>query len=194
MIKDWTLTPVNWARQDNSKDDIIGATEDQIRGFVTKEIFPKDHNVGMLIAAKDGGSTIIEALHWRIETEDRYVPLDKALRPDGKPKFLRYRGKGKYIREGELSCTLPVDGRNIIQCLKSLSDREIEQLYEDVISGVGPDRHPIQEKKGLSWREIESRIVYHPGSQRQTFVLLTGKEGRPVFPAINANLEQIMKT
>jgi hypothetical protein len=193
VIKDWTLTPVNWARQDIDRS-VLGATEEQIRGFATTELFPKDHNVGMLIAAKDGNFTVIEALHWKIETEESHVPLDKTLRPDGEPKFLRYRGKGKYIRKGELPCTLPVDGRNIIQCLKSLSDREIEQLYEDVISGVGPDRHPIEDKKGITWSEIESRIVYHPGSQRQTFVLITGKEGHPVPPAINANLEQIMKT
>jgi hypothetical protein len=184
MITDWKITPVNWAR---SLGDQAGVSKETIRDFASRQLFPYNHNVGMLVVAKDnfGGKGKIEGMTWDFETDPILVHSTDVQRMNN-PQYPRYR-----VWKGEISdnlpCTLPVDRRNIQKCIESLSDEELTQMYEDIKTA------DFLEYVGVEQNFVESAIVYPPTNTLYTFLLVTGKQYF-YFPAINANIEQIRKT
>ena len=182
MITDWKITPVDWSRkQDNS----AGVSKETIRAFASRKLFPDNHNVGMLVVAKDGGTGRIEGITWDFETNPKIVhPSDTHRMND--PRYPVYRVWNKEI-SGDLPCTLPVDRRNIQNCIQSLSQGELNQMYEDIKSVN------YLYKEGAFPEMVEAAVVYPPTNTLYTFLLVTGKQYLD-FPAINANIEQIMKT
>lgn len=181
MITDWKITPVNWARQ---KEDTAGVSKKTIRAFASRKLFPDNHNVGMLVVAKDGRKPIIEGMTWDFEKDPKLVHLTDVQRMNN-PQYPKYRVWKKELSDG-LPCTLPVDRRNIQKCIESLSDEELTQMYEDIKTA------DFLEYVGVEHLFVEGAIVY-PTNGLYTFLLVTGKQYFD-FPAINANIEQIMKT
>ena len=183
MITDWKITPVNWAR---GLADQAGVSKETIRDFASRQLFPYNHNVGMLVVAKDviNFSGTIEGMTWDFETDPYHVWEGDHHRMND-PKYPKYRVWKKEI-SNDLPCTLPVDRRNIQKCIESLSDEELTQMYEDI--KTADFLHHV----GVEHNSVEGAIVY-PSNTLYTFLLVTGKRYFD-FPAINANIEQIMKT
>lgn len=198
MIIDWSFEIIPWERQ-GIRREIPGVSEEGIRSFVTKELFPEGHNVGMLVIVKasDGphpsGQQKIEAISWKFETDTNHVWEGNWKRMGTQPEFSRYRAQAIEITD-LLPCTLPVNASNIVQCLKSMKDEGLSQLYNELITGGG-ERMGFERKKGLTWADIEAQITYHPPNlhAKILFVLVTGKQWMD-FPAINADMGQITKT
>jgi|13_taG_2_1085334.scaffolds.fasta_scaffold00313_23 hypothetical protein len=203
MIIDWSFEILPWERQEDtaSHDTLLGVSEEEIRSFVTKELFPEGHNVGMLVIVKetDGYSDVsgpqkIEAMSWKFETEPNHVWKGNWERMDTQPEYSRYRAQATEI-SNLLPCTLPINASNIVQCLKSMKDEGLSQLYNELITGGG-ERMDFETQKGLTWADLETRITYHPPKLRGAktlYVLVTGKQWLD-FPAINADMGLITKT
>ena len=200
MIIDWSFEILPWERQGEDRM-IHGVSEEGIRSFVTKELFPEGHNVGMLVIVKEtdsysdvSGPQKIQAICWKFETDPNHVWEGNWKRMGTQPEYSRYRAQATEITN-LLPCTLPVNASNIVQCLKSMKDEGLSQLYDELITGGG-ERMAFERKEGLTWADIEAQITYHPPTLRGAkilFVLATGKQWMN-FPAINADMGLITKT
>lgn len=183
MITDWVVTKENWDRPTpETIGPKIGINEEEVRDFAAKTLFPHDHNVGMVVVAKDiPDRPEIKAYFWQWETDPYHVHESDRQRMTN-PRYPRYRFWKKDIKDN-LPCTLPIDRRNIQQCLESLSDEELTQIFKSI------QDNPYE--KGVDWWRIEATLV--SSISLNTHLLISGKQYL-AFPAINANIKQIMKT
>ena len=183
MITDWKITKQNWDRSDGITRIKLGLSDKEIRAFAAKTLFPDNHNVGMVVVAKDiPDRPEIKAYFWQFETDPYHVWEGDHHRMTD-PMYPKYRFWKKDIK-GDLPCTLPIDRRNIQQCLESLSDDELTQIYNSI-------KESSEMEKGIEWRRIEGTLV--STISLNTYLVVSGKQYLD-FPAINANIEQIMKT
>jgi len=182
LIVDWKILPVSWQRP-MQRQDQPGVSPEVLRSFATHK-FPDGHNVGMVVVAKDGQSkSVIEGFTWSFEDDENYVASDDWHRMND-PKYPYYRVWYANILS-DLPCTLPLDRRNIQKCLISMSDNELNQLYQSIKNG--------NLQRGANYAALETMLILNQPNTLYSFFVVTGKKYLS-HPAINANMSQIRKT
>jgi hypothetical protein len=180
---DWKILPVSWERQGAKQKWQPGVSPEELRSFATHK-FPDGHNVGMVVVAKDGPSkSIIQGFTWSFEDDENYV-VEADWHRMNDPKYPHYRVRSANIFH-DLPCTAPLDRRNIQQCLSSMSDKELTQLYQSIKNG--------RMERGANYNSLESMLIVNQPNTLYSFLVVTGKKYLS-HPAINANLSQIRKT